>query len=82
MKMNKAQLDLCREVVKLFNKASFQVTGLEMLQNANVLSMFSKMIIDGEKMIEEYKPINKELRNGMQRKKKEANEEIIEVKEA
>ncbi len=80
--MNKAQLDLCREVVKLFNKASFQVTGLEMLQNANVLSMFSKMIIDGEKMIEEYKPINKELRNGMQRKKKEANEEIIEVKEA
>jgi len=80
--MNKAQLDLCREVVKLFNKASFQVTGLEMLQNANVLSMFSKMIIDQEKMIDEYKPIQKEIRNGMQRKKKEANEEIIEVKEA
>ena len=80
--MNKAQLVLCREVVKLFNKASFQVTGLEMLQNANVLSMFSKMIIDQEKMIDEYKPIQKEIRNGMQRKKKEANEEIIEVKEA
>jgi hypothetical protein len=46
--MNKAQLDLCREVLALFNKATFTVTGVELLQNAQKLSIFAKMITDEE----------------------------------
>lgn len=74
--MNKAQLDLCREMIKLFNKASFNLTGLEMLQNANVLSMFSKMIIDEEKINSEPKSKRNGVKNGLQ--EKETNQEKIE----
>ena len=46
--MNKTQLDLCREIVGLFNKASFTVVGVELLQHASKITMFAKMITDEE----------------------------------
>jgi hypothetical protein len=46
--MTKAQLDLCREVVSMFNKATFNVSGVELLQYAQKVSMFAQMITSEE----------------------------------
>lgn len=49
--MNKEQLDLCREIISLFNKANFTVTGVELVQFASKISLFSKMVIEQEKKL-------------------------------
>lgn len=49
--MNKEQLDLCREIISIFNKASFSVSGPELVQVASKISLFSKMIVEQEKKL-------------------------------
>jgi hypothetical protein len=49
--MNKEQLDLCREIISLFNKASFTVSGIELVQFASKISLFSKMVVEQEKKL-------------------------------
>lgn len=46
--MNKEQVDICLEMLGLFNKASFNFTGVECVKAANTLKSFGKMISDAK----------------------------------
>lgn len=49
--MKKEQIELCREVVKILDKASFTFSGPEMVQVSIKLMNFGKMIQDAEKLL-------------------------------
>lgn len=49
--MDKTQLDLCLEVLRMFNKSKFDVTGIELVQFARTLESFGKLIKDGNEKL-------------------------------
>lgn len=49
--MTKVELELCRKIVSMFNKASFTVSGYEMVTYSNDLSAFGRMIMEKEKAL-------------------------------
>lgn len=49
--MKKEQIDLCREIVKIFDKANFTYSGSEMIQASIRMINFGKMIQEAEKLL-------------------------------
>lgn len=46
--MTKEQLEACREIIKILNRASFEVTGPELVDFSNKLKAFAKVLVEVE----------------------------------
>ena len=46
--MTKEQLETCKEIIKVLNRASFTVTGPELIDFSNKLRAFAKVIVELE----------------------------------
>ena len=46
--MTKEQIEACKEIIKVLNRASFTVTGPELVDFSNKIRVFAKMIVDAE----------------------------------
>lgn len=46
--MTKEQIEACKEIIKVLNRATFTVTGPELVDFSNKLKAFAKVIVDAE----------------------------------
>jgi hypothetical protein len=82
--MKKEQIDLCKEILKVFDKATFNLSGPEMVQLSMKFMSFGKMLKDAETEINKVlAPVNDQpiISKSIKRRERIQKEKPIENKE-